>query len=58
MTDPMLDTGGRASPEQEVLAFLKATADDQLAFARRLIATPSPTPLVHGLWLSRYYSPC
>ncbi|MYF84118.1 MAG: M20 family peptidase, partial [Acidimicrobiia bacterium] len=41
----MPDTGGaRARPEQEALTFLKATADDQLAFARRLIATPSPTP--------------
>ena len=41
----MPDAGGaRARPEQEVLTFLKATADKQLAFARRLIATPSPTP--------------
>ena len=30
--------------ERAVLSFLQATADDQLAFARRLIATPSPTP--------------
>ncbi|MXW68851.1 MAG: hypothetical protein F4Z61_02605, partial [Acidimicrobiia bacterium] len=30
--------------ELEVLAFLEDTADEQLAFARELIATPSPTP--------------
>ena len=40
----MPDAGAPALPEKEVLAFLKATADEQLAFARRLIATPSPTP--------------
>ena len=41
----MPDAGGaRARSEQEAVAFLRTTADDQLAFARRLIATPSPTP--------------
>ena len=45
MTDPRPETGsGPALPEEQVLAFLKATAGDQLALARRLIATPSPTP--------------
>jgi len=45
VTGSMPDAGGAPMPaEQEVLAFLQATADDQLAFARRLIATPSPTP--------------
>ncbi len=30
--------------ERDALAFLEETAEDQLAFARELIATPSPTP--------------
>ncbi|MDE0708896.1 MAG: M20/M25/M40 family metallo-hydrolase [bacterium] len=45
MTDSMPDVGSAPRlAEREVLAFLKVTADDQLAFARRLIATPSPNP--------------
>ncbi|MCE2530774.1 MAG: M20/M25/M40 family metallo-hydrolase [Acidimicrobiia bacterium] len=41
---PAEGSAALAAAEQEVLTFLKATSDDQLAFARRLIATPSPTP--------------
>ncbi len=45
MTDsPAEGSAALTATEQEVLSFLKATSDDQLAFARRLIATPSPTP--------------
>ena len=44
MTASSSDGSTPPPAEQEVLSFLQATAGDQMAFARRLIATPSPTP--------------